>query len=91
MDQDMPPVTAMKAQVLKREEAEAILQRIALEAAQGAAQINAACIAFNRIMSMQDVVSTASLCRHTSRRFPRHAMPWFTPSSHLRKHSTNWG
>lgn len=55
MNDDMPPVAAIKSQTIRREEAEAILQHIALEAAQGASQINVACIAFNQVMLMSDV------------------------------------
>lgn len=55
MEDDMPLVAAIRAQTATREETTAMLQYIALEAAQGASQINTACIALNRVMLMRDV------------------------------------
>ncbi len=55
MEDAMPKVAEIKTQTFAREETAAVLDHIAEDAAQGAAQINLACIALSKIMLMRDV------------------------------------
>lgn len=55
MEDDMPMVAAIKARTATRAETEAMLRLIAQDTAQGAARMNAACIALSHLMLMQEV------------------------------------